>query len=447
MLDVCSARVAIVDDTASDALPLMSVLSSRGISSAYYTAQRSAGGYPESPLVGVRILFLDLGLVGDGGRADLAAAAGAVKKVIAENNGPYVLFVWSRHAADATGFVDQVVRYSGAKYKPVGFVCIAKDSVKEDGAYSFDKIKQALADGVGGMVPLSFLLDWEGAVLECAQAVVGEIFTEARQHAVNNDYQAEIARVIAAFYCADAGKDVDGAGVTDENLYSSASSCLSYVLMDAFDRRVGGEIAERGAGLAGCCRTFIVNNAITENTLLQKLASYLLAAPAGESVSYGTVVNLSGVLPDAQLDGLRGDIYNKELALFRNLKIDGADCEEKRAAVRAEFLPIAVELSNACDYAQKNIRHYRLVCGYMIPTKYFASGLQSKKGETVREIAPVLYDGKFYSLIFSSRNLITVSLGSALAPVMRLREQVVKDMQAWLSSHIGRAGILALHFS
>lgn len=156
---------------------------------------------------------------------------------------------------------------------------------------------------------------------------------------------------------------------------------------------------------------------------------------------------MGSVLSAGELASLRDDVCEKINAFFKNIKIDGPGKEKEQEAALSELVPVAVELTNACDYSQGNIRVYRFVCGYMIPDSHIANGLVPKDGPTNRKLSPIFHDGKFYTVVFSSRHLVSLALDTTVTPMMRLREQVVKDMQAWLSSHIGRVGFLALNLS
>lgn len=281
MLNSCSTRVAIVDDTVDEALPLVRLLSSKGVGVAYYNGKRGVGGAPETPLKGVRFLFLDLGLAGEG-KPNVNATAGVVKKIIAPDNGPYVLVVWSQHPEEARDFSALIVKYSGSEYDPVRCIVISKVSVKDDaGDYSYEKIMDALVVGTEGLVPLLYFLDWESTILWSAQSIVHEIFSEARSHAKENDYLTEIARAISAFYCAEIGGRVGSIPVVDKDVYLAASSCMSSVFNDVFDRSSLAQAESLSVGLADCCKEFVQKRPMPKTPLLGKLASYLLASQGG----------------------------------------------------------------------------------------------------------------------------------------------------------------------
>lgn len=91
-----SQKVIIIDDRYEEAAPLINCLAIRGIPSIYWDGIYENA--PQSPLSGVRFVFLDMrfSFVRDS-RTINTFLFSLLQKAININNGPYVLFIWSKH--------------------------------------------------------------------------------------------------------------------------------------------------------------------------------------------------------------------------------------------------------------------------------------------------------------------------------------------------------------
>ena len=93
-----NGRIAIVDDQIEQALPLMRVLSKNNIPYVYYKGN-DMNYLPKNPENDIRILFLDLNLLGgkDNQPKDIRSTLfSVISRIISPNNYPYVLILWSR---------------------------------------------------------------------------------------------------------------------------------------------------------------------------------------------------------------------------------------------------------------------------------------------------------------------------------------------------------------
>ncbi len=93
-----SGRIVLIDDKADEAQPLISSFAINAIPHLYYDGRPE--GLPETPLDGIRFVFLDIELQGMQGQNDktkASALVGRLKKIISISNGPYVIIFWTKH--------------------------------------------------------------------------------------------------------------------------------------------------------------------------------------------------------------------------------------------------------------------------------------------------------------------------------------------------------------
>lgn len=92
-----NGRVAIVDDKIEQALPLMRIFAKNNIPYVFYEGN-NYNYFPETPENDIRILFLDLNLLGDRNlqSKDIRSTLySTLSHIISPKNYPYVLILWS----------------------------------------------------------------------------------------------------------------------------------------------------------------------------------------------------------------------------------------------------------------------------------------------------------------------------------------------------------------
>lgn len=90
-----NGSVVILDDKINQALPVIKALSKNGVSTSFYTGVKD--DLPANPLQSIRLVIADLQLAeADNDQHTIATRlVHILKKIIAPNNGPYILLIWS----------------------------------------------------------------------------------------------------------------------------------------------------------------------------------------------------------------------------------------------------------------------------------------------------------------------------------------------------------------
>lgn len=93
-----AGRIAIIDDKYAEAEPLIRSLGKQGVPYVYYSGNVEL--LPDAPVKGIRFMFLDIELAGMEGQSNknkASALTAILKKIIAPDNGPYVVVFWTTH--------------------------------------------------------------------------------------------------------------------------------------------------------------------------------------------------------------------------------------------------------------------------------------------------------------------------------------------------------------
>ena len=214
-------KVVIVDDCFQEILPLINILNKNAIPVIYYSGR--ANELPIKPLQGIRLFFLDLRFsTNTDTKTIVSNACNILQTILGENNGPYLLIIWS---STGTDYKEELENALGDKlYRPEFVLCLSKADyfeIKDSEVYSvigdiekildeadvenidsimekitervianedenekvfisssIDKLQQELYDGLKNTGLLSLFILWENTIRNSAHKVVNEIFTQ-----------------------------------------------------------------------------------------------------------------------------------------------------------------------------------------------------------------------------------------------------------------------------
>lgn len=125
-----NGRIAIVDDQIEQALPLMRIFAKNNIPYVYYKGN-DIEYLPEQPENDIRILLLDLNLLGgrDNQPKDIRSSLfSVISHIISPNNYPYVLVLWSRQEKEYREILEEL--YSNALKKLCSYRNIRMDKIR-----------------------------------------------------------------------------------------------------------------------------------------------------------------------------------------------------------------------------------------------------------------------------------------------------------------------------
>jgi hypothetical protein len=118
--------VLIIDDKVEEALPLIQLLSQNGIASTFYTGTEDTK-LPVQPVQKVRLAFIDIRLfVALDPNTCVQIVLRLLDRIIPDDNGPYILIVWSKHEDIYADELKAQVMSPSSKKPPVIFLSLQK---------------------------------------------------------------------------------------------------------------------------------------------------------------------------------------------------------------------------------------------------------------------------------------------------------------------------------
>lgn len=138
-------KVLVIDDQITEAMPLLNLLSKKGVSSMYYSGNLSE--LPESPLDEVRLVFCDLKYnVASDAKSVASTVHSILKALVSEKNGPYILLAWSAHGADYLEELKNVLGFSTIKPEFILQLDKSEFFISADNNALFDEMIDSIAE-------------------------------------------------------------------------------------------------------------------------------------------------------------------------------------------------------------------------------------------------------------------------------------------------------------
>lgn len=405
-----SGSVVIIDDKINEALPLMNALAMQGISYCYYNGEPK--NYPKKPLNNIRLIFLDMHLdevasTANGSKNIISTLMSGLSTIIDENNGPYVIMVWSKHDSQyMQDFTETVMEKDGLPSKPVAILNMEKaecfESSNNDGTVRVENekkewklksngseiIKQTITEQLKMVDAFIILYNWENGIRESANETVktiSSIFVNEKGQ-WNKNIKGIFTRMANAY----AGKTL---GTENTEVIKNVYYSMNEMVNDS-----NCVIAEQIADDISCINVLQEEEEIRGIVQMVKMINdkeYILSY---DSSSYFLYENKKMKCQNGKIEKIYNyqtedkdeigktikDIYEKSIAsvnallLLRNYvlskehpgniyissdEIKTEICDEHNIpkADYEKIIGIELEISPICDYAQKKRRRLRIL--------------------------------------------------------------------------------------
>jgi hypothetical protein len=445
MQGLATARALIVDDDEGEAAAMLRALASLGVGAVYLSGD--GADEPTEKLRGIRFAALDLFLT-PGVNAQVAASqvTGVLSRVIHPDNGPYVAVGWTK-SPDDLSYLRAAIRALPAAIRPLKLVGLDKQLFLSGRAWHTQLLAKEIKKVISTPMAFNVAVDWEQLVHEAATETTSSLLPSGSR------WERAAKDSLAALLREGAPKTLLEARIPDASrIRRSLYSALQLMHFDYVEQGVvkGATKTRALRDLARHARKLKLDVAH-----VAELNSSLMLGPTFAGVWPGHVYDLAELKPHISPAKTLTELAESLLLeMFPEPKQGGqkpADFQTKHAAwVEGNRLcmPVALEVSPACDVYQNNLQSARLVLGALAPIGLLDGNKPVLPVEppTKRWLGPILIKGLYadapVGLVLSSR-FVTGCDPEALAscvPMARLREASVQDVQAWVSSQGARLG-------
>jgi hypothetical protein len=410
-----SGRVVIIDDKLEEeAIPLMSILAKQHIPYLYFNGKVQE--LPETPLTGIRYVFLDIELSGGSGSAAEKRLAGTatsvLKKIISKENGPYAILFWSKHT-ECIDFIIANCRRAGIK--PVTHLDLEKSECKKDGNFSFEILASKLDDCLKNIGVFSIYTEWENAVNRASINLV-------------NNFSVQIE---------------------NSTEWSNSTSRLFYNLYKAYSDQ---ETDDPNAQFSKAC---ILLNRSFQDELNIKTSTFNLPVGLRFNQSPLTLIEIAKLNNSIFLNSVNNGVSTGTIIFDSKLKLKRAMVNKifKESKIPKNISLCKIVITPECDLAQNktikfgtNVLH-RCVYGLRVPfeknenMKNFRDRYHEKGRDASFHIGPVCYKKKTYMFVFHF-GTVTMEYEDMCGKkiLFSLKRDLLFDLQSKAANHVNRLG-------
>lgn len=459
---LASPSVCIIDDEKQDYQPILEALHQLGVSCVH--DRGTSGMKARRKLKGIRLVFTDLHLGGQTGKAAASHTANVFKALIPADTAPLLVVIWSKYAGDTVGdattpeedqpteaeLFQQELLAAVPEYQDRLVFCLMKKpkpQYRPKGRQWVTKLKKDIREEVEKVDAFDLLWAWESLVREAGKKLTENLAALAVQsetgnatatepHATLHDRLKLALRLLV--------REQGGPDSTALTAPRHLASVLAQTLADQLEHPKSLKLlARHGKWLAS-----------TEG--LPKASSFaaglngllLTAGPSQKELSFipGTIYRLKDVRKFQNIFGVTaGDIINN---CYRKLE-DGLGWT--RDQWKAQAKPVMLEISPACDFHQGTRREALLLGGLILPSAARPNAKRDGAFETLPDISVRWPSDDFAAekafLMFCSRYKATLPPKKEprwLKPWFRLRELPTASLRNWHANNSARVGYVSL---
>jgi len=410
-----NGKVVVFDDKQKDIESLLKALSKEKIPFLYYQDE-TGSDLPADPVENVRLVFLDLELVVNNPTSHniISTIAGRFRRVLTTNN-VYVLLYWStkedKYRVDLENAFDNGLN----EYKPIKIISLNKAHALADND-PIEYITKALRTEMRGFSSLIGFMLWESSVNDAAGRITNELTSFIMRKEVDKGMYGLLYRLSKEQAGAVAVADQDNnqkLNLAFELINNSLVETTERLFAERLPKVEIGDIKEGG-------RELQEGEKVILNTRLHILSS--------EHLQHF----YSGNLYILENNGLAREIVlrNCEKSSHELLDTDTTKL-------------ICLDITPSCDYAQRKY-YTRVIYGVKLKKEFKKNISRGDHGYKEHPIFEI--DGESI-LIFDFRTVRSFtreefSYRFSEKPRYRLRKSILLDIQAQLSNHINRPGIV-----
>lgn len=467
-----NGKVVIIDDQPNDVVDLISALSREKVPFVHYK-EEDLSDLPDTPIENVRLIFLDLELVTDtySSAKNITSPIKTRLMRIIKPNTAYALVIWSKVESKYKDALVSDFEGEFKEYKPIFYTSLPKADILGKSS-AVEIIKKELESEMANFKSLNAFLVWESLVNESSGKLTNEI---ANLYPPDGDWDKKTKFLLYKLAVAYSGKAVNA--FDEIKQLRNALYTLTLTFTDNIENLIDETIDGKFKNLISRDQIEIENFTTNINRLL------LISEGSDDKAQPGNVYHPLLELEERERKNEEALINDKEriakipadkraeaLTSFeKNFKSDKQKISEAIARIRKttndivvsgllesaysvnaikdlvleSIVPIEINITPLCDYAQEKVKLYRVLPGALVKSEH-REHLNSSPAYLYISDADFRIEGVDYLFLFDFRFLSSKDkneIGQRLVKY-RLKQQLLSDIQVKLGSHINRSGVL-----
>jgi hypothetical protein len=424
-----NGRIAIIDDNVEQIRPLMNLFGRLQVPYVYYDSDPRNLPASGKAFNDVRILILDINLLGNTVRPDKelrAALVPVIDRIISDHNYPYILVYWSRHEGEHDQLVKDIFTNDLPTKAPVSFLSLQKSAYfGDDGEATEEKdqpdLFKAIEEQLKKVPVYGHILDWENCIHVAADRTLEEIF---KLESFDDNWNERSSKLFYRLALAYSGKQINGRDGTGQ--VKSAFCTLNSIFGDTVEQSIFS-YSRPGAKLNGAK----VDASVTAS-LNKKL---LLSDERNPCNKPGMVLKDVGKKRAGEFPNLVEAFLTKGKEAKKTLAIE----EAKKTAVK-----VSIVVTPVCDYAQDKYIYNKIVTGLLLNSSFEEFVEKSSEAFFISPSFKLPGDEHSKILLLDFRHFLSLKnlKTKSFEPLFRVRQELLAEIQSKMTRHLNRQGIL-----
>ncbi len=444
-----NGSVVVVDDQVNEAMPLLQSLAKKHIPAIYFEGG-NPDALPEIPLKNIRLLFLDLNLtkrISNDEQSIKSSLFVNIKKIVSEENGPYVLVVWSTKEDLYSNILDKLFGNSLKSLKPSIKLSLSKGNYfkrneknklvpKQD---FLEKLDKKIKEELQNLGSLTLLMAWQNIINGASGEIIRELTSFYDDHDNWNENLSELFKRLAKARLEDHLDATDVPGI--------AKNCL-FTLNGTFADVLASGIRNRD--FSGLELQF---KPTEENKSSQKPKKKKKQEPTFHekrereiSSKINSKLHLEKDIEDSLVQP--GNIYSFDSDWPEGIRMDakticGKDVWGSISEQNIKLEHVFIEVTPYCDFSNRKFSMYRLLPGVLWPVEF---DLKSSLPANIYDSPSFFWDGRCYKIVFDFKYLQSLPTKdfNPGPPYFRIRSGLLFDIQSKMANHISRPGVISV---
>ncbi len=468
-----TSPVVVIDDAPEEALPILKAMGRLGVGCAYIPGDRFEE-LPKPPIPGVRVVFMDmqLGTEGDSRKIGTQAATVFIHTIDA-GTVPIVIVLWTKHEEHVEEFRKALFEMEPRFQN--GCIIVRLEKPQDVAQMDVEALSRSISAIVDQMSPLRFLWFWEQVAHDAATQTSGAlgklVAADLKLKESATDEERQVAWCDGMRYILRCLVHVaSGQNIDPNTACRDLLEVFAQLHQDRLEHEaIGGIIARLDdvLGLEWNAPSLDMRTAINTMLLISPVdpkddsirpgSIYLPDEDLGEKCLHKLCCVDAAAIARELLQLTKDKEYEKDWKVYeqkRNRNHAGCEVAEIEARMEGRFrqivgecVPLLLEISPGCDYAQCNRKVSRFIGGMLIPDRW--SSLIFGRKDSILHAPAVRLPGKEGSWhpVFSGRFPYTLpNPKSAIwsQPICRLRSPFLISILHWCAVQASRPDFLSL---
>lgn len=385
--------IILVDDSADDLMRISSIFAERGIGCRSFLYDGI--NFPEEPLTGVRMVFMDINLSNSGDQnSQFAVLSEALQKYVSMENTYFVLVFWTTHVDYIEGFKAFVNRDENTNQlpKPMLVMPLGKDEFIDDDEALEEKLSQIFNEKLTRCL-FSFDENIQKAANKCLEEIVSLApFDDSWGN--NTIFETNVRNLFTKIAVDYLGLNPAKAN-PDKAIMEVITPSFLYDLTEV-NQNTWKEFLE----MEGKTDVDLQNISFSGDNTSARLNTILNIDPSTEDVeARGSVRNIK-TDKDAQ------QYFENAFTVTMEDFIQKKMVEPKKEGFADVASVVAVELSAACDYSNDKPRLHRYMLGILCKRKdyddYVSKNKTKQLGDHLMTVPfDIMYNNDVYCMTYN----------------------------------------------